>query len=210
MPSTLQDREDPSSSPTPDVQERGANAPASVQLQLDGLIDLVALRTSLKRSLPDYMVPSQFVGLSCLPLMLSGKVDRKALPDVSGEVVQSRFIAPANATEQLVASIFSELLGVEQVGREDNFFALGGHSLRAVQLVTRLQAATGKAVTVRDVFEAPTVIDLSAYLDHTLLATEQVFWYKRTGLSRCHCRSNRNACGFWTRLDSRAGAALPH
>ncbi|MFG5379717.1 phosphopantetheine-binding protein, partial [Yoonia sp. R2-816] len=138
---------------------------AGVQVvALEGVVDLAAVRSALKHRLPDHMVPSGFVGLSRLPLTASGKVDRKALPDVGADLQRAAYEAPRNESEALVASIFAELLRVEGVGAEDSFFDLGGHSLLAVRLVARLEAETGKSVSVRTVFETPTVAGLAAAL----------------------------------------------
>ncbi|MDL5368171.1 amino acid adenylation domain-containing protein [Xanthomonas sp. NCPPB 2654] len=121
------------------------------------------LRERLSRELPDYMVPSAFVGLAALPLTANGKIDRKALPAPDLASVASRdYEAPVGDVEQAIAAIWRELLGLEQVGRHDHFFELGGHSLLAVRLVTRLRAVLDVEVALRDVFEQPTLSQLSA------------------------------------------------
>ena len=87
--------------------------------------------------LPEHMVPSSYVGLSRLPLTSSGKLDRRALPAVAGEVAAVAYVAPRDASETLVASVFAEVLGVARVGALDGFFDLGGHSLLAVRWCRR-------------------------------------------------------------------------
>ncbi|MTH94765.1 hypothetical protein E1297_01845 [Roseibium sp. RKSG952] len=125
-------------------------------------MDLPHLRAVLRKSLPEHMIPSRFIGLSRLPVTRSGKIDRKALPDVIGETALSVYEPPSSNTERLVAKVFGELLMAKQVSRHDGFFALGGDSLSCIHLVTRLEQETGKAVAVRDVFEVPTVEGLAA------------------------------------------------
>ncbi|NIF18853.1 non-ribosomal peptide synthetase, partial [Pantoea sp. Cy-639] len=117
------------------------------------------LRERLLAQLPEYMVPALFVHLEVMPLTPNGKLDRKALP--SPELPQRRHEAPQGATEQALATIWSDLLGVAQVGRHDNFFELGGHSLLAVRLVERMRQQ-GLAADVRVLFGQPTLAALAA------------------------------------------------
>nr|WP_237720585.1 non-ribosomal peptide synthetase [Rhodococcus opacus] len=121
------------------------------------------LRGELGRRLPSYMVPDAFVVLDALPLTVNGKLDRKALPDPVFEATVFR--APATPVEEIVASVFADLLGVERVGADDDFFALGGNSLIATQLVSRIGAALDARVSVRVVFEAPSVAALAARVE---------------------------------------------
>ncbi|RVW00070.1 phosphopantetheine-binding protein, partial [Rhodococcus spongiicola] len=122
----------------------------------DGPVDdEAAVRAGLARVLPSYMVPSVFVVLDRLPLNVNGKLDRKALP---APIVEAReFRAPTTPVEEIVAGVFGEVLGVERVGLDDEFFALGGNSLVATQVVSRLGAALDAQVPVRVLFEAPSV-----------------------------------------------------
>ena len=120
------------------------------------------VRQWLGARLPEYMVPAQIVVLDELPLMSSGKVDRKALPaPVFGATA---FRAPQTETEKIVAAVFAEVLGVGRVGLDDDFFALGGDSLIATRVCARLQLALGREVPVRYLFDASTVGDLAEYL----------------------------------------------
>ncbi len=114
-----------------------------------------SLRTHLSAILPDYMVPAAFVRLDTFPLTPNGKLDRRALP-VPGEEAVARqvYAAPQGETETLLAAIWSELLGIEQISRHDSFFALGGHSLLAVRMIERLRNA-GLTLAVRDLFQSP-------------------------------------------------------
>jgi amino acid adenylation domain-containing protein len=121
------------------------------------------LRSFLKETLPEYMVPAAFVVLDSLPLTANGKVDKKALPapDASGAELTEGYVAPRNATEETLAGIWSQVLGVERVGAEDNFFELGGHSLLATQLMSRVLLEFGVQVGLRSFFEEPTVAGLA-------------------------------------------------
>ncbi|MDV0440742.1 non-ribosomal peptide synthetase [Xanthomonas sacchari] len=123
----------------------------------EGELQATALRATLLRSLPDYMVPGAFVTLAALPLTPNGKLDRKALPAPDQDALASQdYQAPIGEAESTIAAIWQELLDLERVGRHDHFFELGGHSLLAVRLVTRLRTTLGVDVTLRDVFAQPT------------------------------------------------------
>ncbi len=124
------------------------------------------LRAFLKEKLPEYMVPQLCIVLDKLPLTAHGKVDRRALPRVEGveRELETLFVAPRNAVEEVLAEIFAEVLSVERVGVNDNFFELGGHSLLATQLVSRVRKAFQPDLALRKVFEAPTVAALGALL----------------------------------------------
>ncbi|MBE1558005.1 non-ribosomal peptide synthetase [Nonomuraea africana] len=129
----------------------------------DRTADLTALRLSLKARLPGYMVPAALVAVDRLPLTVNGKLDVRALPRpaVSGGGAAR---PPGSARERVLCELFADLLGVEQVGVDDDFFDLGGHSLLATRLVSRARAALGAELAIRDLFEAPTVAELAARL----------------------------------------------
>ncbi|WP_420752331.1 amino acid adenylation domain-containing protein, partial [Rhodococcus sp. O3] len=127
------------------------------------VIDAGAARTAAAAALPSYMVPSVVTVLDAFPLNASGKLDRKALPEPEFEAREFR--APTTPVEEIVAGVFGEVLGVERVGLDDDFFALGGNSLIATQVVSRLGAALDTRVQVRTLFEASTVVDLAARLE---------------------------------------------
>ncbi|MCN9243774.1 amino acid adenylation domain-containing protein [Streptomyces sp. RY43-2] len=117
----------------------------------------------LRDSLPAYMVPSAFVFLTAFPLTPNGKIDRAALPEPEfGRAdLRTPYRAPAEPLERTIADVFADLLGVDQVGADDDFFALGGHSLLATQVTTRLRSVLGVELPLRELFERPTVSALA-------------------------------------------------
>jgi amino acid adenylation domain-containing protein len=124
------------------------------------------LRTALRRSLPEYMIPAAFVTLDALPLTTSGKVDRKALPapDIDTQIARS-YAAPRNPTEETLCRIWAELLGLERVGIADSFFELGGHSLLATQVVSRIRRTFSVDLRLRSLFEQPTIAALAPLIE---------------------------------------------
>jgi amino acid adenylation domain-containing protein len=122
-----------------------------------------ALREALARSLPEFMIPSAFVLLSELPLLPSGKVDLRALPmPESSPRAAAEHVPPRDPVEEIVAGIWADVLGVPRVGVLDDFFALGGHSLVATQVITRIRRAFDIDLQLRHVFESPTVAGVVA------------------------------------------------
>jgi acyl carrier protein len=126
------------------------------------------LRKFIGASLPEYMIPAVFVRTDVLPLTRHGKVDRAALPPPSpANVLQDEGSAePCTETEQRVAEMLGEFLNLDAIGLDDNFFLLGGHSLLGAQLIARLRDAFGVEITLRSLFEAPTVAALAAQVDY--------------------------------------------
>ncbi|HEX6910409.1 MAG TPA: amino acid adenylation domain-containing protein, partial [Longimicrobium sp.] len=128
-------------------------------------VEAEALRAHLSERLPEYMVPAAYVQLDALPVTPNGKVDRKALPAPEGDAFATRgYEAPAGETEQALAEIWSDVLGVERVGRRDHFFALGGHSLLVARVVSRVRQVLGAQVEFGAVFEHPVLRDLAEAL----------------------------------------------
>jgi len=124
------------------------------------------LRSLLQNKLPEYMVPSAFVTLDRLPLTPNGKVDRKALPkpDFEATTDKSKLVAPGTPTEVILAGIWSEVLGLKQVGVHDNFFDLGGHSLLMVQVQTQACEKLERDVSIVEMFQYPTISSLARHL----------------------------------------------
>lgn len=120
------------------------------------------LREFVAKQLPDYMVPSIFVVLETIPLSPNGKVDRRSLPipDDTKNRLEVRYVAPKTPTDELLAGIYGEVLGLETVGINDNFFDLGGHSLLATQVVSRIRKLFAVELSVQQIFEHPTIAAL--------------------------------------------------
>jgi len=138
---------------------------------LDAEAPVQALREHLGASLPEYMVPAAYVSLEALPLTPNGKLDRRALPAPADEAYASTvYEPPQGEVETTVAAIWSELLGVAQVGRRHNFFELGGHSLLAVQLASRIEAELGLEVALVDLFTKPLLWEYALHLMELQLA----------------------------------------
>ncbi|QIZ46641.1 amino acid adenylation domain-containing protein [Dickeya zeae] len=127
-------------------------------------VSIEALKQQLAHRLPDFMVPSAYVPLAQIPLTRHGKVDRNALPAPDDSAfVRTTYEVPQTATEQAIATIWQDLLGIERVGRQDHFFELGGHSLLAIKLIERLRRA-GYTLAVSELFRQPTLAALAATL----------------------------------------------
>jgi len=129
------------------------------------------LRDSLRRSLPEYMIPSAFVTLPELPVTANGKLDRRALPAPQYSA-SAGFVAAQTSTEEALAAIWSSILSVPQVGREDGFFDLGGHSLLATQMLSRVREAFGVELSLRTLFDKPRLADLAETVDTARTAGE--------------------------------------
>jgi surfactin family lipopeptide synthetase A len=124
------------------------------------------LRRLLGGQLPDYMIPSAFVVLDALPKTPNGKLDRKALPapDADRSLLASDYIAPRSQAEEMLAGIWMQVLGVQQVGVYDNFFALGGHSLLATQIASRVRDLFQVELPLRTLFATPTIAGLAEWI----------------------------------------------
>ena len=124
----------------------------------------------LRESLPDYMVPSAFVVLDAMPLTSNGKIDRRALPAPNEfQSDDQDCVAPASPIEKKVAEIWSEMFKGSKIGIYDNFFHLGGHSIKAVRVINRINQAFNVNLSVRNVFEEPTVAGLALLIEETLI-----------------------------------------
>jgi len=141
----------------------GYVVPESSDPAASSSIDTAAVRRALSESLPDYMVPAAIVVLPALPLTPNGKLDRKALP--APDFTPHSIRAPRTPQEEILATLFAEILHLPHVGIDDNFFDLGGHSLLATKLISRARSALGVELAIRTLFEAPTVAQLSERID---------------------------------------------
>src|SRR6516164_5811557 len=136
----------------------GAQLVGYVVLAAGSQVDAAALRAHVGARLPDYMVPSAIVVLERLPLTANGKLDRAALP--APQIRAGVIRLPRNPREELLCALFAEVLGLERVGIDDDFFALGGHSLLATRLISRIRSSLDVELSIRSLFEAPTVAGL--------------------------------------------------
>ncbi|MCX4097869.1 non-ribosomal peptide synthase/polyketide synthase [Nocardia sp. alder85J] len=171
-------------------------------------VDLDAVRAAMARRLPSYMLPEAFVTLDTLPVTSSGKLDRAALPAPALE--ERAFRAPTGAEQRLVATVFAEVLGGiphgrPGIGRDDDFFALGGNSLVATRAAARLGAALDVHVPVRMLFEAPSVAALAARLQEHAGAAARPPLTARTRPARLPLSPGQQRMWFLDRY--RAGAA---
>ncbi|WP_018882875.1 non-ribosomal peptide synthetase, partial [Paenibacillus massiliensis] len=141
----------------------------------DGLLtpSMHELRTALSQELPSYMVPSYFVELPQLPLTPNGKVDRRALPEPEGRIDTGQdYVAARNAVESVLTSVWQSVLGIPQVGVLDNFFHLGGDSIKAIQVSSRL-LQNGYKLEMRELFQYPTIAELSGRVQQVIRIADQ-------------------------------------
>jgi amino acid adenylation domain-containing protein len=124
-----------------------------------------AVRAALRRTLPEHMVPGEIILLPAWPLTPNGKVDRAALPAPGWGAGHARDQAPRTPTEEVLAALWSEVLGVPEIGRHDSFFALGGHSLLATRVVSRILSVLGADLPLAELFDAATLERLAARVD---------------------------------------------
>ncbi|MBU3179544.1 non-ribosomal peptide synthetase, partial [Clostridium estertheticum] len=126
------------------------------------------LREELKKSLPDYMIPSYFVQLEKIPLTPNGKIDRNTLPKHDESIVTgAEYEVARNEVEEKLVAIWSKVLGIEKIGINDNFFELGGHSLKATILLGRIYKELNVEVPLKEIFKSPTIKGISEYIQST-------------------------------------------
>ncbi|MCT2347628.1 amino acid adenylation domain-containing protein, partial [Niallia taxi] len=133
-------------------------------------LDKAKLKAYLKRSLPDYMIPTYMMEIDAIPLTNNGKVNRTALPEPNIQgLIAGEFEAPQTSLQVTLASIWREVLGVERIGLHDNFFDLGGHSLKATVLMSEIHRLLGKEVPLKEIFTSPTIHELSSYMENSTI-----------------------------------------
>ena len=140
-------------------------------LVLEEELSISQIRNELSTYLPDHMIPSYFVKLEAMPLTANGKIDKKALPEPEA-TAETEYVPPRNAIEKILAQIWSEVLGRERVGIDDSFFDLGGHSLKATIVASRIHKELSVELPLKELFKAPTIAGVSEYL---LGAKESVY-----------------------------------
>ncbi|MBZ8183157.1 hypothetical protein G3T18_24245 [Oscillatoria salina IIICB1] len=129
------------------------------------------LRKLLAARLPDYMMPSAFVFLDELPLTANGKINRKALPSPEFQFSQTTYVEPRNPQEELLTQIWQDVLEIDPIGIRENFFELGGNSLQATQILTRIREALPAAnLSLRQLIHAATIAELAEAIEENLLA----------------------------------------
>ena len=145
----------------------GSDKELAAYLVADQELDASDLRSYLGEHLPDYMIPAYFVQLDKIPLTPSGKLDRRALPspDTGQRALTGTYLTPRNELERKIAAAWESVLGLERVGVQDNFFELGGHSLKATRLVSLLHRELELEISLRDIFQMPTVAALAKALE---------------------------------------------
>lgn len=150
------------------VADRHESGDASINAYLVNRTPLSAedVKRHLKKQLPAYMVPQTFTFLEELPLTTNGKVNKRQLPKPDQTQLAKEWIGPRNATEETIAHIWSDILGRQQIGIHDDFFALGGHSLKAMTAASRIKKELGTDIPVQLLFEATTIADIAGYLLH--------------------------------------------
>lgn len=130
--------------------------------------DKSELRNYLQKKIPDYMIPDFYTILDSIPLNSNGKIDRKALPDITETDLQRKeYIPPTNKVQEILVAIWEEVLGIEPVGITENFFELGGHSLKVIQVINRLKKQHNLKISIVDFFANPTVVSLENKLNET-------------------------------------------
>ncbi|MFL0809498.1 MAG: amino acid adenylation domain-containing protein [Agarilytica sp.] len=159
------------------IVQKGANdinqLVAYIHPENSETFDEAELKLSLAQTVPSYMMPAFYPLVDMIPLNKSGKVDKKALPRVDVFNVASEYIAPEGELENKIAAIWAEVLHVDQVGREENFFDLGGHSLLATQAVSRVRDKLETDLSVKDIFESPTIAQLAKKVEENISGNKE-------------------------------------
>ncbi|HSE16232.1 MAG TPA: amino acid adenylation domain-containing protein, partial [Pyrinomonadaceae bacterium] len=155
-----------------DYETPDGNKSLCAYVVLQNAVDLGDLRDFIAEYLPDYMVPSTFLLIDNLPRTISGKVDRRALPTpMQAQLERSgEFTAPQTSIEEMLASVWSRILGIKNIGREQNFFQLGAHSLMATQITSRIRSIFQVELPLQSLFESPTIAGLAQIIEAAMKA----------------------------------------
>jgi len=146
------------------------HAPRLVAYYTGKPISATELRQYLAQKLPEYMIPGHFGHLDVLPLSANGKIDRTALPNFHAQpATATEYTAPTNELEEILTEIWTEVLNIDRIGIHDNFLELGGTSLAAIRLAARIDEAFELEIPVNRVFEFPTIAELAAHIEATML-----------------------------------------
>ncbi|MCP5061068.1 MAG: amino acid adenylation domain-containing protein, partial [Ignavibacteriae bacterium] len=135
-----------------------------LQIEKEFKLNIEEIKTELKEKLTEYMIPNIFVEINEIPKSLSGKIDRKKLPDFESSMIvsENKFISPRNETEEILVAIWKQLLGLEKISITDNFFEIGGHSLLAIQLIGKIDFEFNIELEMVQLFQEPTIASLSS------------------------------------------------
>ncbi|MGI0536137.1 hypothetical protein KFD70_28950, partial [Bacillus pfraonensis] len=128
------------------------------------LLEDLDIRIYLERSLPYYMIPQYFIEMDNIPLTGNGKLDRKSLPEPDIMSNRGALVLPRNEIEESLSKIWSEVLGIENIGIDDNFFKMGGHSLKATVLVSKIHKELEKEIPLKELFRLPTIRELGGFI----------------------------------------------
>ncbi|OIJ31387.1 non-ribosomal peptide synthetase [Staphylococcus sp. LCT-H4] len=131
----------------------------------DKVIAFDAIKTELSKQLPNYMVPTYIEQIEQIPVTANGKLDKQQLPDI--KIESKSYVAPTNNTEIMLTQVFENILNIERVGIEDNFFDIGGHSLKALGIINEIENETGIRIPVKIIFERPTIEQLAKFIKNS-------------------------------------------
>lgn len=147
------------------VREKNNDKSICAYIVSDKNVDMTELRELLRKDLPEYMIPAYYMQIDKLPVTRNGKLNKKALPEIVVKT-EKEYIAPASKLQKAVCNAFGKVLEVERVGLKDDFFALGGHSLKATILANELESQTGVRIPLKVIFSEPTPKGVAEYIEH--------------------------------------------
>ncbi len=156
------------------IENSTSNTSLVAYVATEKKLDEQELKSYVSNYLPEYMVPAFYISLEKLPRTVGGKIDRNALPALGAErIISSVYMAPTNSTESRLVEIWSNLLGIDEVGITDNFFDLGGHSLKAIQVLSRVQDSFSLVLSLRSIFEYTTIREYAQMVDNLIWINDE-------------------------------------